>query len=478
MDNLLYTNFTGDYTGKKVTYVLSRLPHFFYHESVIAALCKRGVHVNLLFVKGHQISKDESHEELKQGVLERLETLAEFHKLHKNLTVYELRKDKRNISEFCINLRFIRSYASYLQRSSKDNYYLKRWFNWMPEISQYLCSIPLITRLLKFPFVINLLEKVDLLLPANRNIVNYLNKHKPDWVIVSPANTRTISDAEWIKAAKKTGIRNGIVVLSWDNLTTKGLIHILPDYVFAWNQIQANDAINIHKMPKDRVRIVGSPFFDKWKNTKNLIRPRDEFMRSQKLNPDFPYIVYLGSSGNIADDETWLIRKIAEALKASSIPELQNLQILVRPHSSNQENLKKLEGLPIVFTDSEYIGVPFSEARQVNMFNTLYHCAVTISINTSAIIDAILIGKSCISIKTDKYQDTHLGSAHFRNLLDYNAVLLVENIDECLSAIHDYLTGKDKIAEQRNKFVLEFINSPETEKTAGETIADFLFPNV
>ncbi len=475
MDSLFTNKLVAVKAEQRVTYVLSRLPHFFYHDSIITALCERGIHVELLFIKRAQIGKDDQ-EELKQGVMERVDTLADFQKRFPNLTVVEIDKEQRSVSDFCTNLRFIRSYASYLQRISRDNYYLKRWFSWMPEKAQRLCSMPFLQELLKLPFIIGLMEKIDLCIPANKNIVRYLSIHKPDWVVVSPANTRTISDAEWIKAAKKLGIKNAVVILSWDNLTTKGLIHIRPDYVFAWNKIQARDAVEIHHIDKKRARIVGSPFFDKWRDVDCLIQPRAESMRSQGLNPDFPYIVYLGSSGNIAEDETWLIRELVSALKNSGNKQLENLQVLVRPHSSSQETLKSLAGLPVVLTDSAFVGVPFSKARQSNMFNAIYHSVVTISINTSAIIDALLMGKSCISIQTDKYKDTHTGSAHFKNLLDYNAVLLVKDMAECLATIKRYLNGEDLLVAQREAFAREFVNSPEAGKSAGETIAGFLFP--
>lgn len=465
---------TTDLSGKKILYILSRLPHFFYHDSIITALCESGARVDLMFVKRAQIGKNEQQEELKQGVLERLDTLQSFQKRYPNLTIQELKGYQRHIGIICTYLRFIRSYASYIQRATPSNYYLKRWFHWMPANAQRLCSNTWVMRFLRKPYSIEWLEKIDLWLPSNRYILRILRQIKPDWIVVSPADTRTISDAEWIKAGKKLGVRTAVVVLSWDNLTTKGLIHIRPDAVFAWNQIQADDAAQIHHIVKEKLHIVGAPFFDKWREAAALTQPRDSFMRSQRLNPDLPYIVYLGSSGNIAQDETWLIRELATALKTSDDPLLQQVQLLVRPHSSSQEHLKKLADLPIILTDSAYIGVPFSKERQSNMFNTFMHCAVTVSINTSAIIDALLVGKSCISIETEQYHDTHIGSAHFKNLLDYQAVILVNTMEECLYNIRRHLLGEDPLMQQRERFYKEFIASPEKGKTAGESIADFL----
>ena len=92
-------------------------------------------------------------------------------------------------------------------------------------------------------------------------------------------------------------------MLSWDNLTTKGLIPFDPDAVLVWNDSHAEEARRIHGIPQDRIIVTGSPFFDKWFEDGAGLPGRDEFCRKVGLDPSRRYLAWLGSSKNIAPDE-------------------------------------------------------------------------------------------------------------------------------------------------------------------------------
>ena len=51
------------------------------------------------------------------------------------------------------------------------------------------------------------------------------------------------SQLDWLKGAKALGIKTGLCVFSWDNLTNKSLIQIETDIVLVWNEIQKYEAV-------------------------------------------------------------------------------------------------------------------------------------------------------------------------------------------------------------------------------------------
>ena len=61
---------------------------------------------------------------------------------------------------------------------------------------------------------------------------------------------------------------------SWDHLTTKGLIHEVPDRVLVWNEAQKQEAIALHGVPAERVLVTGAQAYDHWFADAALARSR------------------------------------------------------------------------------------------------------------------------------------------------------------------------------------------------------------
>ena len=53
----------------------------------------------------------------------------------------------------------------------------------------------------------------------------------------------------------------GFPVFSWDNLSTKGALHVAPDSVFAWNEVQRRELVALHGLDPSCVKITGAPRF-------------------------------------------------------------------------------------------------------------------------------------------------------------------------------------------------------------------------
>ena len=120
-------------------------------------------------------------------------------------------------------------------------------------------------------------------------------------------------------------------VNSWDNLTSKGTVHVLPDVYIVWNEPIAQEAVEIHDIPASTVRITGAPHLDMFFS----MRPR--MTRSQLCAemgcPDAPYMVFLCSSRTIWENESSMVMAMADALArefGTAAPTL-----VVRPHPTN-----------------------------------------------------------------------------------------------------------------------------------------------
>ena len=83
-------------------------------------------------------------------------------------------------------------------------------------------------------------------------------------MLLTPVVDFNTAQTDQLKSARALGIPTGVCVASWDNLTNKGLIQIRPDLVTVWNEHQRHEAIELHRVPPERVVATGAQIFDEW----------------------------------------------------------------------------------------------------------------------------------------------------------------------------------------------------------------------
>ena len=73
----------------------------------------------------------------------------------------------------------------------------------------------------------------------------------------------------------------------------------VPDRVFVWNEFQAREAVDLHGLEYERIVVTGAQLFDTW-FARSPSTSRQEFLASAGLPPGSPFVLYVGSSRNIA----------------------------------------------------------------------------------------------------------------------------------------------------------------------------------
>ena len=97
---------------------------------------------------------------------------------------------------------------------------------------------------------------------------------------------------------------------SWDNLTNKGRVQLVPDRVVLWNDFQKHEAVEMHDIPAERIVVTGAQLYDEWFARKPT-RDYETFCRTFGFDPSKPMILYCGSSIFIARDEVEFVRRVA-----------------------------------------------------------------------------------------------------------------------------------------------------------------------
>jgi hypothetical protein len=320
---------------------------------------------------------------------------------------------------------------------------------------------------------IRLLARLEDAIPACRRINRYLREQAPD-IVLATAVLKKPSQIEFLKSARRLGIPAAICVPSWDNLTNKGLLKFTPERVFVWNDVQRREATELHGIPADRAVATGAQLFDEWFDRRPS-SSREEFMRNVGLDATSPYVVYLCSSAFITQSarEVDFVTRWIGTLRAGDQP-LRRLGVLIRPHPGVPRRWRDVDlgrfGNVVVWPrDGAH---PVSEQMRADFFDTISHSAGVVGINTTAMIEAAIIGKHVLTILAPEFaqEDT----LHFHYLLEQNGGFLsaASNVDEHAMQLLRVLRENDAESERRRRFVEAFVRPHGLDRPATPIFAD------
>ena len=306
------------------------------------------------------------------------------------------------------------------------------------------------------------LQAIERAVPVSRRVRRFLRDQKPDVVFVSPLVDAASDQVDTVRAARAAGIPVIGGIASWDNLTNKGLMRVEPDLVTVWNGYQKAEAVELHGIAADRVVVTGAQLFDRWFD-RTTGTSRAEFCRMVGLPDDRPFVLFTGSSVFIArsEHEVPFVRRWIEQLRASADPTLRDAAVLIRPHPFNPE-----AWITADFSDLHPVAIwprrrytPAAEEARSSLFDSLVHCHAVVGINTSAMIEAAILGKPVLSIASPEFAGTQDGTIHFRYLRQENGgcVRVAASIDEHLGQLAAVLRDPALVRAETERFVASFV---------------------
>jgi hypothetical protein len=268
-----------------------------------------------------------------------------------------------------------------------------------------------------------LLDRVDRAVPPPDVIVEYLRAQHPDVLLITPLVDLGSQQIDVLRAARQLGIPTALAVWSWDHLSSKAYIREHPQRVLVWNETQRGEAVALHGLDPGRIVVTGAQCFDHWFDRRPS-RDRATFCAALGLPADRPMVLYVcsgfihGSPPEPPFVREWLVR-----LRASADPRLASAAVLIRPHPAKTAHWEgiDLEGLGPV---AVWGGNPIDESTRADYFDSLYHSTAVVGVNTSAFIEAAIVGREVLAVLPAEFHDNHEGTAHFRYLLDVGGGML------------------------------------------------------
>ncbi len=444
-------------------------------ESIIRTLCEHGHELHLSFLLRDKLG-DERMAEGEERIVTRLSR--EFPAITFGWI------PKRSDSpwfDFSRAVRFLVDFLRYKLPEYDDAHKLReRAEIRLPSLARLLTGFPLLRWRPFNRLVSSSLRLVERAIPIDPSIEYDVVSQSPDLVLVTPLVDLGSDQVDYVNVAKTHGIASALCVHSWDNLTNKGLVRVMPGRIYVWNNVQKGEAVQLHGANSADVVVTGANTYDRWFEQKPS-RSAAEFKTEVGVAADKPYLLYLGSSRFIAPTEVDFIDRWITAIRRHGAPELRDIGILVRPHPENAQEWERLnrDELGDVVVWPPRGANPVDDRARTDYFDSMYHGVAIVGVNTSGMIEAGIVGRPVFTILDPDNTDTQEGTLHFHYLVNVGDGLLSvaqdfsEHLEQLAAAgIADANTSSE--ARKGQDFIREFVRPLGLDVSATKVFVDDL----
>jgi hypothetical protein len=231
----------------------------------------------------------------------------------------------------------------------------------------------------------------------------------------------------------------------------------------------------MHGVRPDQAVATGAPVYDQW-FARRPSTTREEFCRKVGLAVDRPYLLYLCSSQFIAPDESQFIEKWIRAVRSAPDPRVRQLGILIRPHPENVQPWQRFDFTELTDTVLWPRGGanPVDQASKNDYFDSMYHSAAAVGINTSAQIESGIVGHPVFSVRVPEYAGTQEGTLHFHYLLHENGGLLhmANTLDDHVRDLTRAIDRTEEDDSRLRRFVEGFVRPAGLDTPSTPILAD------
>lgn len=317
------------------------------------------------------------------------------------------------------------------------------------------------------------LHAIDRSIPASPDIERFLDAQSPDAVVITPLiGLVPSSQLDLLRSARARRIPTAVCVWSWDHLSSKAIIRDLPDRLLVWNDVQRREATEMHGVPAERVVVTGAQSFDRWFDQRPA-RSRADFMRRVGLPDGRRFVLWVCSAlfpGSPLEAE--FVLKWASAVRSSSDPCVRDAAILVRPHPSRKREWDEVDWRTVpnlaLWGDN-----PIDAESRADYFDSLHYSAAVVGLNTSAFIEAGIVGSPVLAILPEEFRPNQEGTLHFHYLVDGGLLTTSRSLAEHCGQLASILGGNtEEIVRRQREFIRTFVRPVGLDVSATRVLAD------
>lgn len=440
---------------KRVLFFVKSIRFLRYFRSFVVALLSTGHEVVVVF----------DPTKYTQKTVGAYDTLSRFQKEYP-LFSYGIGKTRSGwMGRFIVALRNIRNFQ--LASFSGSERRIAQTVVTLPRCARAMQKNKLGHRLLSLSAVTYFIRLCEALLPADAAIVRQIREIAPDVVFICYRSFPARSpDVEYVKAGRALKIPVAVTAPSWDTFHDKAVIYEEPDLVFVWNTDQKASVVERHHISAKRVSIIGATHFDQWHRTADTLS-HGTFRAHTHIPATVSTLLYMDSPP-LADKNPDIALSLRDAAENEAMAHaVPPFHITVRPYPGTEKRydaVRAARGVTILPVGS----VPlYSLDDDACMYASVMDAVAVVSVNTTAIVDAIVIGRPAIVISFPYFQKV----PHMRQLLESGAVYRARDARDAIDIARRIAQGDDPLRAEREKFIVRFARPKGVEMRVGEELA-------
>jgi hypothetical protein len=319
-----------------------------------------------------------------------------------------------------------------------------------------------------FPPLRRMALRREHLLLIDKEVNALLETYPPDLAVLgSPGYME--QDALLLHAAVDRGIPIAAAVMSWDNLSSKGLINPQPDRLLVWSEHMRREAIDLQGVPPERIIETGTSVHDAFANAARF-GSRSDNLHRLGLDPKHCLIVYGTNHAGFFPDEIEIVKQVADWVETGAIGKPCQLWVRLHPQAVTGPYRFSLE--PYRRLASERVKVEFPPVRDSTLLwdlpkSDLEHLVALLRdadvvINSGSLsIDAAILDRPVICIAYDASGDLpydrsvrrYYDYTHMTNIIKAGAVQLAKSPEDLRQKIVTYLERPELDRDGRRQIV-------------------------
>jgi hypothetical protein len=311
-------------------------------------------------------------------------------------------------------------------------------------------------------------------------------KHQPD-LLCALSLTNYDFDVVIAREAKRRKIPIFGMVRSWDNLSSHGLLRVVPNLLVLQNEFLKDMALRHQAISEREVSlpVIGLPHYDAVLDPASWLLERSEFLHLINVNPSNKIITYgaMGSFLFIKEDE---MPEIFDDMIASGVLG-DNVTLIYRGHPKFQISGEKMKQFGNVVFDVAGAYLTDNELKlnpTTFFFNLIYHSDVIVTGGSTMAIDAAVLDKPTVCVAFDGRKEAERVNywesvkrfydlyTHFEKLLETAGVRLAYNEGELVKHIKEYLNDPSLDHPGRQAIVNLFVGPLDGK--SGQRLASLL----
>ena len=302
------------------------------------------------------------------------------------------------------------------------------------------------------------LRTAERAMPVDPDVAARIEAHQADVILITPLLTLGSEQMDVLRTARRLGTPTALCVGSWDHLSSKALIRDHPHRVFVWNETQKREAVELHQVRPEEVVVTGAQCFDEWFDRPPSLE-RDAFCRKVGLDPARPFILYVCSAlfEGSPNEAVFAVDEWLDKVRGNAA--LADAGVLFRPHPKrgfewDQVDLPAAENVAVWPPRG---AAPFDPATKADYYDSMFHAAAIVGLNTSALIEGGIVGRPVLTILLPEFRENQEGTLHFRYLLQLGLLQSARDLDAHVQQLETAVRFSEPSVLQNREFVRTFV---------------------